>query len=306
MTNTSTPLTLYPHSPASLVPLLSSQLPYTLVLLATIQANRHAESDPSPVSAPDCQVPPPLPPVYATFPPPTSGAPSLAYLESLDIGPYDWLVAVALPPPSEQIRFYHALVASSFPSPKEARRAEETVEAALRFMRWEPIARGVLGGKTQVPTYIYIAPEGGFGHTDIRNVPSSESWDDDLVLDHGRESDKDLIFSVNHYRKLEYYGARAAHITVLRPRGPGVPPPEVFVQCHGDGSLGTLHTQPAFRRRGLAKVVLNAHFKRYEGTVPQYCYIEPDNVASIALFEGLGWTRLPWATYWVFERSVQE
>ncbi len=203
---------LYAHPPASLLPLLEAQLPHTLVLLSTIQANRHAESDPSPVSAPDCHTPPPLPPVYATFPPPPSGVPSLAYLQSIGVGPYDWLVAVALPKPSEQIRFYHALVANPAPAPapEQVERAEKVVEAALRFMvqqypdqlvygatheMWEPVARGVLGGRTQVPTYIYVAPNGGFGSTSIRNVPPKEKWEGELVLDHGRESDKDLVSS---------------------------------------------------------------------------------------------------------------
>jgi ribosomal protein S18 acetylase RimI-like enzyme len=81
----------------------------------------------------------------------------------------------------------------------------------------------------------------------------------------------------------------------------------VFVQCHGDGSLGALHTQPAYRRRGLAKVVLAAHLAKYEARgVPGYCYIEEHNTASMALFESLGWARLPWVVYWVFEKSVQD
>lgn len=81
----------------------------------------------------------------------------------------------------------------------------------------------------------------------------------------------------------------------------------MFVQCHGDGSLGALHTQPAFRRRGLAKVVLAAHLDKYEKQgVPGFCYIEEYNRPSIALFESLGWTRLPWRVYWVYDKSVQD
>jgi hypothetical protein len=87
-------------------------------------------------------------------------------------------------------------------------RAEKAVDAALRFMvreypdqlvcgatheMWEPVTRSVLGGRTQVPTYIYVAPDGGFGSTTIRNVPPKEKWEGELVLDHGRESDKDLV-----------------------------------------------------------------------------------------------------------------
>ncbi|BEJ14726.1 hypothetical protein CspHIS471_0404930 [Cutaneotrichosporon sp. HIS471] len=89
------------------------------------------------------------------------------------------------------------------------------------------------------------------------------------------------MFNVNHNRRLEYYGARAAHVPVLRPGNGGTP--EVFVQNHGDGSIGALHIQLAYRRRGLDKVVLTSHFLKYKGRVSMFGYIMPDNTA---MFDG--------------------
>lgn len=76
---------------------------------------------------------------------------------------------------------------------------------------------------------------------------------------------------------------------------------------HGDGSLGALWTQPTFRRRGLAKVVLANHLAKAEAQgIPSFCYIEDGNTASMKLFESLGWRPLPWVTYWVYEHSVAD
>lgn len=197
---------LYPHAPTTLLPLLHSQLPHTIVLIGTILANRHSDADPAPITAPDVRVPPPLPPVYATFPPPSDGSDITSeYLAQIGVGEFDWLVVVALPVPSEQIRFYHSLVASASQTPEEKERAEGMIEAALRFMNtlyphqlvsgcthemWEDVTRRVLGGKRQDPTLIYVAPGGGFGHTEIKDVGG---WEGELVLDHGREGDKALV-----------------------------------------------------------------------------------------------------------------
>lgn len=213
---THSPLKLYPHAPSTLLPLLRTQLPHTLILIATILANRHSDdTSPSLPLSPDTQVPPPLPPVYATFPPRVANmdaeseaeAITHEYLSSLGIGEHDWLIAVALPVPSEQIRFYHSLVAAPTQLPEEVERAERVVEAALREMvqlypeqlvcggtheLWEEVTRRVLGGRKQMATLIYRAPEGGFGHTEI-DTSGVRGWEGELVLDHGRESDKGFV-----------------------------------------------------------------------------------------------------------------
>lgn len=77
--------------------------------------------------------------------------------------------------------------------------------------------------------------------------------------------------------------------------------PQVWVMTHGDGSIGALYTQPGYRRRGLAKLVLRRHVQKEEARgVPRYCYIEADNDASRALFEGFGWRALPQELQWVY------
>jgi predicted GNAT family acetyltransferase len=69
---------------------------------------------------------------------------------------------------------------------------------------------------------------------------------------------------------------------------------------HGDGSIGALWTQPAYRRRGHAMAVLAAHIRKEEARgVPRFCYIEEGNDASMRLFASLGWTPLPWSVYWI-------
>lgn len=71
---------------------------------------------------------------------------------------------------------------------------------------------------------------------------------------------------------------------------------------HGDGSLGALWTQPDYRRRGLAKAIVASHLAEDEARgVPGHCHVEDGNVASMRLWEGLGWTRLSFTSFWVYE-----
>jgi ribosomal protein S18 acetylase RimI-like enzyme len=73
---------------------------------------------------------------------------------------------------------------------------------------------------------------------------------------------------------------------------------------HGDGSLGALWTEPAYRRRGLAKVILKSHLAdQAKYGIPGFCYVEADNAASMALWESLGWQRMPWISYWMYVTS---
>ena len=334
---------LYAHEPRSLLPLLRAHLPHTLVIVGTILANRVSNDEKGPVDD-DTPLPPPLPPVYATFPPPAHGGDvTLDTLREAGIGEYEWLVAVALPLPSEQIRLHHALVAATpdqQTGPAKAA-AERTIELAIREMArmyptqlvvgnthemFESVTRRVVGGAERTKTYIYVAPHAGFGHTEIDLAGVGGVDKEGLVLDHGRPSDAPVvslgldhgcalltrfqIFETNKYRLEEYYALRGAYTTCLRRRSDTVPNPnpcEVWVMTHGDGSLGALWTQPAFRRRGLAKVVMAEHLAKEEARgVPGFCYIEEGNEASMKLFSSLGWSPLPWTTYWIYERSVAD
>lgn len=91
--------------------------------------------------------------------------------------------------------------------------------------------------------------------------------------------------------------------TALRPRRADgeYAPPAAWVMTHGDGSVGALWTQPAYRRRGLAKVVLARHLADLaEQGVPGHCYVEEGNDASMRLWEGMGWSTIPFTFYWVY------
>lgn len=51
----------------------------------------------------------------------------------------------------------------------------------------------------------------------------------------------------------------------------------------------------------MAKVILAEHVRRQEADgIPGFCYVEEDNEASMRLWEGLKWTRLPFTMYWVY------
>lgn len=91
-TSTSMPLQLYEHEPSSLLPLLERYLPHTQAVLGAIV------SSPAPGCEPRSVLDaPPLETVFASFPPG-----SLPNDED-----EDWLVALALPAPSEQVRIWH-------------------------------------------------------------------------------------------------------------------------------------------------------------------------------------------------------
>jgi ribosomal protein S18 acetylase RimI-like enzyme len=65
--------------------------------------------------------------------------------------------------------------------------------------------------------------------------------------------------------------------------------PVSFVVLHSDGSVGMLHTEPAFRGRGLARRCLSQLVRRLlaRGSAV-FCYVAEDNVASGALMEATG------------------
>lgn len=98
---------------------------------------------------------------------------------------------------------------------------------------------------------------------------------------------------------------------------------------HTDGSLGALYTLPAWRRRGLAKHVVQrrirdrhqaetateipmttrctkttvAHDTRWKGRGRDFCYVFKGNAASEALWRRMGWEE-GWGVKWVVNRHV--
>lgn len=207
----STPHRLYPHSPSTLIPLLRSQLPHTIVVLATILASRRDDAEGVLSIHDDVPYPPSLDPVYASFPPTADGSDvTVEALYDAGVGQFEWLVTVALPQPSEQIRVHHAYVAAppEKQSPETKQAADAMVEYAIREMAqrypaqlvvgythetFEEVTRRVVGGGERTRTYTYVAPGLGWGHTDIDLGSVNDSWRSELLLDHGRPGDAPVV-----------------------------------------------------------------------------------------------------------------
>jgi GNAT superfamily N-acetyltransferase len=68
---------------------------------------------------------------------------------------------------------------------------------------------------------------------------------------------------------------------------------------HGAGDLGALYTMPEYRRRGLAKKVVQDRLRSIAGMgIEGYVWVVEGNTASMALWRGMGWTR-GWTAEWV-------
>lgn len=175
-------LQLYEHNPSSLLPLLTKYLPHTQAVLGAIV------SCPPPGQRPQSALDaPPLETMWASFPPGRLPSDSDT----------DWLVALALPAPSEQIRIWHRAevelnneeiervkqIEGSVVSTEALREAESKggnddaaaqVIEARRIMRemypnhfvmgqlnaaWEPALRHALKAPSRGICRVFLAPE---------------------------------------------------------------------------------------------------------------------------------------------------
>jgi ribosomal protein S18 acetylase RimI-like enzyme len=152
---------------------------------------------------------------------------------------------------------------------------------------------------------------------------SAEGLPEGLIWSTIQPSDHADVMAVN---KIVRSAATIAHLpsTAVRrvqPKEDGSPGKAVaFGFASGDGSLRTLHVDPEFRRKGLAKAVVkrllnsgvfappkqgvfSASREVYEEIEePQplaYSSVEKSNVASIKTFEGVGAT-WRWDVYWAW------
>lgn len=78
--------------------------------------------------------------------------------------------------------------------------------------------------------------------------------------------------------------------------------PVAFILSQADGSLGSLWTAPAYRRRGLAKLVANTRERASTGC---HVYVGTDNEASARLWVGMGWA-VGWDVTWVLRAEYNE
>jgi len=124
-----------------------------------------------------------------------------------------------------------------------------------------------------------------------------------------------------------YYASRAHLSTVIRQadsRNEAV----CWIVVHADGALGALYTLPAWRRKGLAEIVvrqniryrrtqLDDHEKHGEESIDivggeheaksqrNFCYVFKGNTASERLWVKLGWEE-GWGVRWIVNRKVEE
>lgn len=182
---------LYAHEPRSLLPLLKQHLPYTIGIVGCIL------NSPLPGDETDLPV---LDAVYATFPSSDSGKPQAPSTDN-------WLVILALPLPADQIRFYHSCEARppSAQSTDELQAAEDMIAASLLDMAkrypshdkagfvhylWGGIARTTLRGKGRGKYDVWLAPDVTCDAAGGNAVGPDLA---DLVLDHGRPGDEDIV-----------------------------------------------------------------------------------------------------------------
>jgi len=73
-------------------------------------------------------------------------------------------------------------------------------------------------------------------------------------------------------------------------------PPVAWIITHSNGSQGALYTVPAYRRRGLARLVTAERIQRTQG-YRSFVYVEVGNTVSENLWEARGWER-GWEVTW--------
>ncbi|GAA5939493.1 GNAT family N-acetyltransferase [Sporobolomyces koalae] len=119
-----------------------------------------------------------------------------------------------------------------------------------------------------------------------------------------REEDIPTILSTSEVPHLpSYLSTRLADTTCLftvsQPASPGVL--VAHVTTHRDGSLGTLHVDPRYRRRNLARLVLQHRLSKMRSTTHEkvgYCYVHRENEASRAVMKSLGWVESEENVWW--------
>jgi ribosomal protein S18 acetylase RimI-like enzyme len=98
-------------------------------------------------------------------------------------------------------------------------------------------------------------------------VPGVESYDHiGCAMSVLQSRDLDFVLERCHIsRSREYLLSRFPFSVCLRIQSETYSPPVSWVVLHSDGSLGMLHVEPEFRRRGIAQTLVNELVRRREG-----------------------------------------
>ncbi len=78
--------------------------------------------------------------------------------------------------------------------------------------------------------------------------------------------------------------------------------PAGCIGVHAEGAMGLLEVVPAYRRRGLAKLLQASLMQALlaRGSIP-YCHVAPGNAASLSLQRAMGLTACPSHVYWLYK-----
>lgn len=283
-------LKLYSHDPASLFPLLKRWLPHSQTVVGAMLNNPTPPSENNISVERDVLQGRPLERMYASFPP--------GQIPSDE--DRDWLVTVALPEPSEQIRVWHRLevegnqaemaATRTIPQPEaghsldddEVKLALDLYIQAVQQMRqlyprywvvgqvnslWEGGLRKALDAPSRTICRVFLAPK-----VEPPAMPEEDFDKLGLKLDHTREGDETEVrlalpsSGVDTQMSILTKYHSPAYILARSPYTTLLRPkeggrPVCWILTHADGSLGALYTLPEWRRRGLAKVVVRERLR---------------------------------------------
>jgi len=137
----------------------------------------------------------------------------------------------------------------------------------------------------ETPATLYVLPT----PSDFR--PATLAGDSPVELSSVHAAQLSDAWTVHDFESPE---ARLAYVRPCLERGPSAAVvhdgrPVSFVLTHADGSVGILHTDPAFRRQGFGRRVLSALVENLLRRGREvFAYVAGGNLASIALMEATG------------------
>ncbi|KDQ53514.1 hypothetical protein JAAARDRAFT_39201 [Jaapia argillacea MUCL 33604] len=322
---------------AALVGLLKAYLPYSLPVLGTLCHTHPHSSQSEPVKLD-------VPLIFAC----TSFDPALLYRqpssgleEVVSRHPDLFSVIVISPVDNNQGRFF----CSADAAPDGASDAENSHVIAV-MEAFLSIVRGDLKLSSDIPLKTIeregLDPGILLGSMHIKWVPCLEKYSqrvvpcmkyicpprsrlsfskdisgEGLIVSEIQSSDIHAVVSTSHVaRSNEYILSRAPSSVCIRTSDTSPTPglPIAWALIHSDGSIGTLHVQPEFRRRGLARVVIEQLVEKAQSLEGldgaggggamgwNWADVIHGNGHGEGLFESLdGWEK-GWVCCWVFLR----
>ncbi|KIJ21015.1 hypothetical protein PAXINDRAFT_125631 [Paxillus involutus ATCC 200175] len=153
--------------------------------------------------------------------------------------------------------------------------------------KWQPCLAKF--SESQNPCVRYILPRSTSRDAATLSRSGIQSADD-LVVSQIQQSDISAVRAASSIpRSEEYIMSRAAYSVCLRTRGgtgDEEGDPIAWALMHSDGSIGALHVDSKYQRRGLAKLVLNTLAKKLD--------FSKDDGEPSSVYDDLGGGALGW------------